>query len=217
MGFEQQLHYLLKLLFSIALGFCIGFERKQRYKEAGIRTHAIVAAGACLMTIISKYGFTDVGADGARVAAQIVSGIGFIGAGMILYKRQALQGLTTAAGIWTTAGIGMAAGVGMYWLALGASAAIVFIQCILHLPLKLFKMKRYTQIKIEFTANGDESEKIKQLFDAVKFTRVAYSHRGGDIFCSAVITTGNDYSAEFLQRVLSENPFVISLERSESE
>ena len=109
--YEQELIYLLRLVISAVLGFAIGFERKARYKEAGVRTHTIVTVGSCIIMLVSKYGFE--GADSARVAAQIVSGIGFIGAGMIVYKRQAIQGLTTAAGIWTTAGVGMAVGAGV--------------------------------------------------------------------------------------------------------
>lgn len=101
---------LLDLLLSVVLGFAIGYERKMRFKEAGIRTHTIVCMGAALMMVISKNAF-DSEADSARVAAQIVAGIGFLGAGMIVYKQHEVRGLTTAAGVWTTAGIGMACGV----------------------------------------------------------------------------------------------------------
>ena len=93
-----QLETLIGLLLSVALGFCIGLERKQRFKEAGIRTHTIVCVGAALMTIIS----TNIGnGDPGRIAAQIVTGVGFVGAGMIVYKQHEVKGLTTAAGIKT--------------------------------------------------------------------------------------------------------------------
>ena len=96
---KEELIYLLRIVYAVALGFAIGFERKLRFKEAGIRTHTIVCAGSALIMVVSKYAFSDVnGYDGSRVAAQIVSGIGFLGAGMIIYRREAVHGLTTAAG-----------------------------------------------------------------------------------------------------------------------
>ena len=103
----EQLWMLPDLLLSVLLGFLIGLERKFRFKEAGIRTHTIVSFGAALMMVISKHAFGS-DADSARVAAQIVSGVGFLGAGMIVYKQHEVKGLTTAAGVWATAGVGMA-------------------------------------------------------------------------------------------------------------
>ena len=87
-SFLIEYKYLLAILLSVVLGFLIGLERKTRAKEAGVRTHTIVCFGACLLMIISKYGFSGESADVARVAAQIVSGIGFIGAGMIVYRKK---------------------------------------------------------------------------------------------------------------------------------
>ena len=117
----------------------IGFERKARLKEAGVRTHLIVALGAALITIVSKYGFFDLAlfaegikADPTRIAAQIVSGVGFLGAGMIFMRHRTLTGLTTAAGIWTTAGIGMAVGCGLYAVSLFSTALVVLTQLMLH-------------------------------------------------------------------------------------
>lgn len=105
----RQLGMLPELLLSVLLGFIIGLERKMRSKEAGVRTHTIVCFGSALMMVISKHAFGSE-ADSARVAAQIVSGVGFLGAGMIVYKQHEVKGLTTAAGVWATAGIGMACG-----------------------------------------------------------------------------------------------------------
>ena len=120
----KELGMLADLLLSVLLGFVIGFERKLRFKEAGIRTHTIVCVGSALMMIISKYAFTA--ADSARVAAQIVTGVGFLGAGMIVYRRNEVRGLTTAAGVWATAGVGMACGGRLYLVALGATTIIIF-------------------------------------------------------------------------------------------
>ena len=104
------------------LGGIIGAEREFRAKIAGTRTHLLVAVGAALMMIVSRYGFDGQG-DPGRVAAQIVSGIGFIGAGAIMVNRHAVHGLTTAAGIWVAAGIGMAIASGMY--AIGIATTLI--------------------------------------------------------------------------------------------
>ena len=108
--------YPVRLLIAVLCGFIIGYERKNRNKEAGIRTHVIVTVASCLMMMVSKYGFGDLDTarfDGSRIASQIVSGIGFLGAGMIFVHKNSIKGLTTAAGIWATSGIGMAIGSGM--------------------------------------------------------------------------------------------------------
>ena len=107
----QQGEYLLRVFVAMILGLLIGNERKNRNKSAGLRTHAIVALGSSLMMVVSKYGFWDVAqGDGARLAAQVVSGVGFLGAGMIFVRNNLVSGLTTAAGIWTTAGVGLTVG-----------------------------------------------------------------------------------------------------------
>ncbi len=114
--------YLLRLLVAGLLGGVIGWDREYRAKEAGLRTHFLVALGSALIMIVSQHGFADVvgkagiGLDPSRVAAQVVSGIGFIGAGTILIQKQFVRGLTTAAGLWATSGIGLAVGGGMYWV-----------------------------------------------------------------------------------------------------
>ena len=116
---------LVRLLAAVLLGSFIGYERERTGKPAGLRTHAMVCLGAALFTIVSIYGFAP-GADTSRVAAMIVSGIGFLGAGAILHERGGVQGLTTAASLWVTAAIGMAVGVGMVLMSL-ATAALVFM------------------------------------------------------------------------------------------
>lgn len=122
--------FMLRLAIAGILGAAIGFERECRAKEAGTRTHFLVAVGSCLMMIVSQWGFQNVSgiagsgfyrADVSRVAAQIVSGIGFIGAGTIMMQKQVVHGLTTAAGLWAVAGIGMAIGGGMYWVGISAT------------------------------------------------------------------------------------------------
>ncbi|MEM4466245.1 MAG: MgtC/SapB family protein [Nitrososphaerota archaeon] len=110
-----ELEIVFRLLIAVVLGSIIGYEREKVDKPAGLRTHMLVALGSCLFTILSLYGFP--GSDPARIAAYVVAGIGFIGAGAILQTRKRVIGLTTAASIWVSASIGMAVGVGFYILA----------------------------------------------------------------------------------------------------
>ena len=128
-----QVEYLVRIFVAACLGLLIGSERKNRNKSAGIRTHVIVALGAALIMVVSKYGFMDVEkADAARVAAQVVSGIGFLGAGVIFVRNNLVNGLTTAAGIWATAGVGLALGAGMYVVRISSALLVLLIQFVMH-------------------------------------------------------------------------------------
>ena len=104
----------LRLAVAMLLGGVIGFEREYRAKDAGFRTHFLVALGSALFCIVSQFGFGFELKDSSRVAAQVVSGIGFLGAGTIIFQKNVVRGLTTAAGLWVTAAIGLACGTGMY-------------------------------------------------------------------------------------------------------
>lgn len=133
-----QVELLCRIIIAGICGGIIGYERKNRNKEAGIRTHMIVALGASLIMIVSKYGFADIlgeqgiALDPSRIAAQIVTGVGFLGAGMIFMRKNTISGLTTAAGIWATSAIGMSIGSGLYLLGIVTTVLIVVIQIILH-------------------------------------------------------------------------------------
>ena len=123
-----QLELLLRIFLAALCGLCIGYERMNHYKAAGVKTHMIVGLSSALIMIVSKYGFPDVPEyDAARVAAQVVSGVGFIGAGIIFRKNMSIQGLTTAAGIWATAGTGLALGSGMYFIGMVGTALYIVL------------------------------------------------------------------------------------------
>lgn len=207
---------LLDLLLSVLLGFVIGYERKLRSKEAGIRTHTIVCFGAALMMVISKHAF-DGSADSARVAAQIVSGVGFLGAGMIVYRQHEVHGLTTAAGVWATAGIGMACGAEQYILAAGATLILVFVQAILHLPLRPLVQKKSYSVRIVFIQKTDENLKIKELFGTDRFNKLVITRENGQIVYSATLTTEKEFSSSWLNRLMEENPFIRSVERCDND
>ena len=144
---------LLRLLLAAGLGGAIGFERELRDHEAGFRTHLIVSLGACVFTLVSAYAWTDwtfstasgVVFDPTRIAAQIVTGIGFLGAGAIIVRGISVRGLTTAATLWVCAAIGMAAGTGYYLVAV-ASTALVLISL---RPLKLVSNRVLSRVRPE--------------------------------------------------------------------
>ena len=214
MDFDWML--LLDLLLSVLLGFVIGYERKLRSKKAGIRTHTIVCFGAALMIVISKHAF-DGSADSARVAAQIVSGVGFLGAGMIVYRQHEVYGLTTAAGVWATAGIGMACGADQYILAAGATLILVFVQAILHLPLRPLVQKKSYSVRIVFIQKTDENLKVKELFGTDRFNKLVITRENGQIIYSATLTTEKEFSSSWLNRLMEENPFICSVERCDND
>ncbi len=210
----EELEYLASVLLAVVLGFAIGYERKLRYKEAGIRTHTIVCAGSALIMVVSRYGFGDsVDADASRVAAQIVSGIGFLGAGIIVYRKHEIHGLTTAAGVWATSGVGMAAGAGMYLFAAGATVILIAVQCLMHVRCRFFQTKKYYQIKICFINGGEECGKIKELFRTDRFNRLVIERKGSETLYHATLNTDEEYSSARLQEIMAENPFIKSLER----
>lgn len=216
-AFLEEYPMLLNLLLSVVLGFAIGLERKYRLKEAGVRTHTIVCFGSALMMIVSKYAF-DSDADAARVAAQIVSGIGFIGAGMIVYRQHEVRGLTTAAGVWATAGIGMACGSGeLYWVAIGATVIMIGVQCVLHLPYKLFRMPKTYSVKIEFVQVKDENLQIKEMFGTDRFNKLVITRENGQTIYSATLNTEKEYSSTRLNEIMAENTFIRSLERCDND
>lgn len=207
---------VLRLLLAVVIGFAIGFERKMRFKEAGVRTHTIVSIGSCLYMLISMYAFN--GADTSRVAAQIVSGIGFLGAGMIFYHKEMIHGLTTAAGIWATAAIGMAAGAGWYIVSIIATVLIILIQCIMHMNFKLFHSHHFVKVNVVFKDNeGEISEKIKDLFCVQRFNKISAKKDGKDVVYSAVISTDKVISATEIHKFLTENSAIMSIARQDDD
>ena len=138
------------MLAATAMGAVIGLEREYHAKEAGVRTHLLVALGSCLFMILSIYGFDfmleydNVSFDPSRIAAQVVTGIGFIGAGTIIFQKQVVRGLTTAAGLWVTAAIGLACGNGMFWLALITTAIVLISLGLINVYLPYLSQKEHT-------------------------------------------------------------------------
>lgn len=170
--------FMLRLLVAGILGAIIGLDREYRAKEAGYRTHFLVSLGSALIMIVSQYGFQEiikensVTLDPSRVAAQVVSGIGFIGAETIILQKQIVRGLTTAAGIWATAGIGLAVGAGMY--AIGIATTVLTLIG-LELLSYIFKSVGMKSSMIAFSTNNkDTLKQIADRFNSKDYMIVSY-------------------------------------------
>lgn len=161
--------FIIRIVVAAILGGAIGIEREYHAKDAGFRTHLLVAIGSALFTVISMYGFDSflggksISFDPSRIAAQIVTGIGFLGAGTIIFQKQFIRGLTTAAGLWVTAAIGLACGCGMYFIALLTTALVLICLATMNIFIKRISTRH---ISISFSCNSQEE--IKNIISALK-------------------------------------------------
>ena len=170
-GFGYEISIAIRIISAVMLGFAIGLEREVTNKYAGLRTNILVCLGACIFTIISIYGFPEVAVTGdemgtrdtARVAAQVVTGIGFIGGGTVLRHGATVMGLTTAATLWVSAAIGMACGAGMYALAITAALLAIIVLVIVRVFEKnilVTSTKNTKRLKISVSCVNEKSNEI---------------------------------------------------------
>ncbi|PLX76583.1 MAG: magnesium transporter MgtC [Desulfuromonas sp.] len=194
-----------RLVLAAILGGLIGFERETHGRPAGFRTHLLVTTGACLMMLISeifyvKYGILDdnsvVRLDPGRVAAQIITGIGFLGAGAIIKEGFAVRGLTTAACLWVSAGIGMAIGAGLYFPAVLVTAIALFSLLILKRTERLFKKERYRTLRIHCLYDDDVLPKLESFLAERKLRVVNFGFEkdktAGEIAFTFVVSQSSD-------------------------
>ncbi|MBU6114368.1 MgtC/SapB family protein [Mammaliicoccus lentus] len=210
-----QLDLFLRIFLAVLCGAIIGYERSQRLKAAGIRTHILVSAASALFIIISKYGFNDilnysnVELDPSRVAAQVVSGISFIGAGTILIKNQNINGLTTAAGLWITSGVGMALGSGLYFIGILSAILIVIIQYFLRenfIYEKIVKKERI-QVNIEAYYSNYLKQDIYNLLKENNIENISFYVYKIDQAIIYLSVTGKVVSKTYNNNELMENLF----------
>jgi len=196
-----------------ACGGAIGFERERRFKSAGIRTHLIVALSAALMTVLSKYGFSDaigsgVTVDASRVAAGVVSAIGFLGAGVIFFRKDAISGVTTAAGLWATVGVGIAIGAGRYFTGTVSTVVIVLLQVLLHYRTPLVKPQKVGTVLLRLTEPQMEAAVCTRLagiaerIDSIHFVRL----ESGMVQITCEVIFPADYNSAELVRALKDIP-----------
>ena len=209
-----QYELFIRLLFACFCGAIIGLERSIRRKDAGIKTHIILALGAALFMIVSQYGFTDLElspeyrADASRIASNIVTGVSFLCAGVIFVRGASVKGLTTATGIWATAGIGIAAGAGMYDMTLFATVLLMIIQLLLAGPSA--KIETHYSVEVELTI--PKNEKLEDIVSGLKkITGVApYSIKMGKS------EQNNIYKLQFnIQHTINETDLIQKISTSE--
>ena len=153
----------IRLVVALLLGGLIGIEREFRAKAAGFRTHFLVSVGSALFCVVSQYGFGEEMKDASRVAAQVVSGIGFHGAGMSIFQKNVIRGLTTAAGLWVTAAIGLACGAGMLLMAVIATALVLVGLEVLNIFIP-----RVGATAVALTFSSSNKESIKTVIAQIK-------------------------------------------------
>ncbi len=202
----MDLHIILKILLAAMLGGIIGLERELAHKEAGLRTNILIAIGSALITLLSfKIAAMTPGADPARLAAQIVSGIGFLGAGAIIQARFAVHGLTTAATIWTVAAIGIAVGCGFYLLAFIVTVFVVIVLTVFKLLLDYIEKQKRNYVYLITT-----EEKASLLADLrhaltelnIKYSSARLNRRKGSYEFEVIFSTSENKNREFLDKVM---------------
>ncbi|HDX9494312.1 TPA: MgtC/SapB family protein [Bacillus thuringiensis] len=163
--------FIIRIGVAGLLGAMIGIEREIRSKEAGLKTHFLVAVGSALIMVVSKYAFSDIvfeehtSLDPSRIAAQVVSGVGFLGAGTIIIQKQVVKGLTTAAGLWATAGIGLAIGAGMYVVGIGATILVLIG---LEIVSRIFKVQFLFPQNITVQMFVNKHEAVQQILETLQ-------------------------------------------------
>ena len=203
--------FVLRLLVAGILGAIIGLDREYRAKEAGYRTHFLVSLGSALIMIVSQYGFQEIIKE-SSVAAQVVSGIGFIGAGTIIFQKQIVRGLTTAAGIWATAGIGLAVGAGMYTISIAATLLTLAGLELLSLIFKSIGMKSSV---ITFSTSSKEIlPQVSRRFNSKDYLVVSYNldrqvqGEYTNYQVTMVIKSKKSYDEGYLLQLMQEFPEV---------
>lgn len=180
------LEIIARIVIACVCGAAIGIERTIRLKEAGIRTHTIVALGAALIMAVSKYGFMDKvvyngNFDASRIASCVVTGISFLCAGVIFIRGNTIKGLTTSAGIWATAGIGLALGAGMYEVGVSSAALLVIVQILLHKFVGGLDNITVTDVSVTAIYSPDIISSIKTLFEKQGLTvQKCHAAKGAD-------------------------------------
>lgn len=217
LDFKEALPYLCRLVVAAICGAGIGLERTLRQKEAGLRTHIIVALGSALMMIVSKYGFFDlfqfsdvVKFDGSRLAANIITGVSFLGSGIIIYKGS-IKGLTTAAGIWATAGIGLAIGSGMYGIGVYATIVILVIQVFIHKFVPIENTVA-TELKLKIKNDPLALDHVEELLHqkGVGIISADVEKRDDIIVCKFDLKTHAAFSFNEMKELLKDDEYIIS-------
>ncbi len=207
--------WLLRIFCSVMTGLMIGYERHSRSKEAGIRTHAIVAMASCMLMLISKYGFPDVEkVDASRVAASVVSGIGFLGAGVIFVNRATIQGLTTAAGLWTTSAIGLCFGSGMYLIGIVCTILMSALEVVLYRLVPYISPRSVMTIRVHLREDGSAND-VNDCLREMHYNHsenIIHGDKNGGWKVDTEVTTRKDVDPTVIIAELKKNEKVLEVE-----
>lgn len=215
------LEQIIRVVLSALCGAVVGYERKKRSKSAGIRTHMIVSLSSALMMLVSKYGFFDVmalpgaGVDVSRIASGVVSAIGFLGVGVIFVRKQAVTGVTTAAGLWATVGIGLTIGAGMYTVGVATTLLLVLMQLFLHLRLPIFRELQSGTLRLHLDDGMSYEDVNRELLEAkrIRITNVS-TRRSDDGGCDVelLVIFPPKFSPEDSIALLRQFPYIRSID-----
>ena len=213
----------LRIILSAVCGALIGLERERRYKNAGLRTHVIVAISAAILMIVSKYGFLDIASipdvrltsDGGRIAAGVIQSIGFLCAGVIFVRKESIIGLTTAAGLWATVGIGLCFGSGMYILGISASLILVLVNILLRLHHQRIAFQTIITVSSHISRHGMTiSQFEEQLKDAgAQLRDFSFSrNENNELFVKANVVMSDKKTVMEHVDILASLPFIDTFE-----
>lgn len=224
--YYMEIECIVRILIAAVCGSFIGIERKVRLKEAGTRTHLVVAFGSALFMIVSKYGFEDmiqralemdaeiIKFDPTRIASTIVTGIGFLGAGTIFVRRNVINGLTTAAGLWSTAAVGMAIGAGQYVVGISATVILAVFQWLLHSS-RFFNKSATTIMTFKLAQTDKPFDKLETLLlnHGIKIKSVNFEkNSNSECKIECVVKMPSNLSHIELSDELCSHDFVLSVE-----
>lgn len=209
---------LIRLLLAALFGALIGLERERKNWSAGMRTHMMVCVGSCLIMIVSAYGFADVlgtphmELDPSRIAAQVISGIGFIGAGTILFlKEGTIRGLTTASGLWTVAAIGLATGGGLYFAAIATTViALIILWALQPLERMYAKKFKHKTLRIVTSLSVNNTKFVENIFNTMhlKIQNFTYDRNDEELIFQLILDNIDISKMEVIINELKNDPSV---------
>lgn len=218
-GLPIQVDLIIRLVVSAIAGALVGYERKRRQKEAGMRTHCMVAMGAALFAIVSKYGFFDstffdsISSDAGRIASNVVTGVSFLGAGMIFVKNKSISGLTTAAGIWVVSAIGLAFGCGLYNVGVVGTLIMFVVQYLLHKPLVMIEGSSAREITC-VVETWDDIDKLKnelKKIDNASYYSCIEKKTDGSALVKFVVRIEHGDLIDDIYNFMREHPYIKSI------
>ena len=212
---------LLRLFLAIIAGFILGLESWARSKDAGIKTNTILCLTACLLMIISKYGFYELAKfegiqyDASRVASTIISGLCFVGAGMVFYKQGTIRGLTSAVSMCLTIAIGMCFGSGLLITAGIVTLITLLLQLIWHSKLPIFRSRKVIIVKAEFVLSDNYIEKFKEIFNIKHFRAFKIIRQGEQCGAEVEFAYRIKVTSEELAKKVQEETNILMFEKIE--